>query len=753
MRRRDLLKAAPLFVLHSAASATAPIAEPHFPSRLHQFVWRNWELANSDRMAYILGASEQDVLSLGASLGLPSKRRLSNDQLSRIYITVIRQNWHLLPEDQIIDLLGWSRERFDFTLKEDDFLGIKLGNRKPPCEKLVYAQPGAAASQQAASIKRLIRSELGPALDSPGESAFAFLDEYRKPVPAPVATAPAKALWDPRIVYSFFALYGDPLLEPEADPFPDAYLDQLARAGINGVWMQAVLNNLAPSQDFPEFGQDWEKRIAQLNVLVKRAARFGIRLYLYLNEPRAMPPSFFQNRPGIRGSFSKDVYSMCTSTPVVRNWIRDSVAHITRHAPGLGGFFTITMSENHTNCYSHTNPWREKTGRVKDCPRCSQRDGWEVIADLHMAMQEGIRASGSSARLIAYDWGWSHEMLDKVIPLLPKEVAVLSISEWDQPVFRGGVSSKVSEYSMSVPGPGPRALRSWANARKHGLAAMAKIQASNTWEISAVPYIPVPPLVIEHCRALAEAGVTGTLASWTCGGYPSPNLEAASAYYFDSRPDPAEILRRVAAKRYGPEAADDAVTAWHQFSDAFREFPYGVSLYVIPVQHGPANLLRLQPTGQAAGMILFPHDALRQWCGAYPPEAVQRQFSTLAAKWRPGLAQLRRAMRKAHKRYAELDLAVAETCLNHFQSVANQVQFYILRDRLATAAPEESAGLKRQMATMAHDELRLAKAQYLLVRRHSLLAYEGSNHYYYRPLDLAEKILNCRWILSQLEQA
>jgi hypothetical protein len=54
---------------------------------------------------------------------------------------------------------------------------------------------------------------------------------------------------------------------------------------------------------------------------------------------------------------------------------------------------------------------------------------------------------------------------------------------------------------------------------------------------------------------------------------------------------------------------------------------------------------------------------------------------------------------------------------------------------------------------MAHDELRLAKAQYLLVRRHSLLAYEGSNHYYYRPLDLAEKILNCRWILSQLEQA
>lgn len=753
MRRRDLLKAASLFAVRPADAAAAPISEPHFPSRLHQFVWRNWELANLDRMARILGARQQDLASIGASMGLPAKRLLSKDQLSRIYITVIRQNWHLLPEDQLIDLLGWTRERFDFTLKEDDFLSVKLGNHKPACERLVYSPPGPAENRQAAAIRKLIRAELRGALASPGEAAFDFLDEYRRPVAPPPPSSPAKALWDPRIVYSFFALYGDPLLEPESDPFPDAYLDQLAKAGINGVWMQAVLNNLAPAPAFPEFGRDWEKRIAQLNILIERAGRFGIRLFLYLNEPRAMPSAFFENRPGIRGSFSNGVYSMCTSTAAVRNWIRDSLAHITRLAPGLGGFFTITMSENHTNCYSHTNSWQAKTGRVKDCPRCSRIEGWEVIADLHSAMQEGINASRSSARLIAYDWGWSHEMLDNLIPLLPKEVAVLSISEWDQPVHRGGVKTKVGEYSMSVPGPGPRARKSWANARRHGLAAMAKIQANNTWEISAVPYIPVPPLVIEHCRALSEAGVSGTLASWTCGGYPSPNLDAASAYYFDASPDPANILKTVASKRYGPAAAADAVAAWYQFSDAFREFPYGVSLYIIPVQHGPANLLRLQPTGHSAGMILFPHDALRQWCGAYPPEAVQSQFSKLAAKWRPGLDQLRQAMKKASKRYAGLDLAIAETCQNHFESVANQVQFYILRERLADAAAPEAAGLRRQMAALTLDELRLAKAQYLLARNHSLLAYEGSNHYYYRPLDLAEKILNCHWILNRLNGA
>jgi hypothetical protein len=69
----------------------------------------------------------------------------------------------------------------------------------------------------------------------------------------PLGTIERKTVWNPRYVYSYFALYGDPLMEPERDPFPDAYLERLARCGVNGVWMQAVLNTLAPSKEFPEF--------------------------------------------------------------------------------------------------------------------------------------------------------------------------------------------------------------------------------------------------------------------------------------------------------------------------------------------------------------------------------------------------------------------------------------------------------------------------------------------------------------------
>ncbi len=747
MVRRDFLKAAPFFLFRTPAFAQAALAEPHFPSRLHQFVWRNWELANTSRLAQVIRGSRQNVLALGASMGLPAKRSLSDDQLRRIYITVIRQNWHLLPESQLVELLGWTKQKLDFTLKEDDFLDVKLGARPASLQPVVYAEPSATERQQAARIRQTLRNELGGQLNLKGEDAFAFVAEYSRPASPAAHPETRPALWNPRIIYSFFALYGDPLLEPEADPFPDEYLAQLAQAGINGVWMQALLNNLAPAPAFPEFGKDWEQRLAQLNVLIARARRHGISIYLYLNEPRAMPAAFFTGRPEMKGSRNKDLYSICTSVPAVHAWLRDSIAHICRNAPDLGGFFTITMSENHTNCYSHTGSWSAKTGRVQDCPRCSRLESWEVISSLHQAMQEGIRAAATQARLIAYDWGWSQEMLDHIMPLLPKEVAVLSISEWDQPVNRGGVKTRVGEYSMSVPGPGPRALKSWSNARAAGLSAMAKIQAGNTWEISAVPYIPVPHLVVEHFQGLSKAGVSGVLASWTCGGYPSPNLEVASAWYFDAQPDPVAVLQRVAERRYGAAAAAGVVESWRLFSDAFREFPYGVHVYVIPTQHGPANLLRLSPTGLKPGMILFPHDALADWCGAYPPQVVHSQFSKLAAGWRQGLDQFRTAMKTATPQHAALDLAIAETCLHHFESVANQVRFYMLRGTPSTA------DTRKELEALVRDELRISKAQFSLVRKHSILAFEGSNHYYYRPLDIAEKILNCHWTLEQLRLA
>lgn len=828
MNRRQFLLGAGAMGL---AGARPGLAEAHFPDRLHQFVWRNWELANTDAMARVVRCRERDILRIGRSLGLPAKPRLTPDQLRRIYITVIRQNWSLLSNEQIIQLLGWTPAQFEFTLKEDDFLSHKLG-AKPECAPLVYAPPANAARRRAAEIAALMRRELGSELAAAGEPPFAFIaqlsDRSFHPLRDPAARAAAgqvdaggwrvegdhpravewlrgylrtamqaaprkakgrlvfrsapgegfsatvspdevviegnalqgaywladcmeerggpfltpgrterQAGFNPRYLYSYFALYGDPLLEPGIDPFPEGYLEKLARAGINGVWMQCILNRMARSPLFPEFGDRSEERLARLSALTRRLRQSGFGLYLYINEPRAMPAAFYRNRPQMRGAEERGYFAMCTSAPEVREWISASLAHVFSAAPDLAGIFTITMSENLTNCYSR--------GRGATCPRCSRRKNWEVVAEQVQAIRDGVRRSSRNAAVIVWDWAWPDEMARNAIPKLPRDVRFLSVSEWSTPVERGGVKTKVGEYSISVVGPGPRATAHWALARQAGLGIMAKTQFNNSWEISAVPYIPVAPLVARHCANLVAAGVGGIMPAWTPGGYPSPNLEVAREFYFarDSRAE--DVLEKVARRRYGTAAAPGVLQAWQSFSKAFQEFPYGVAIYVIPTQHGPANLLRPKPSGVPASMILFPQDDYKRWCGPYPPEVARRQFDLMATQWEQALEGFRRALERvppSRRESSARDLAIAETCGIHFRSTANQIEFYMLRGSPASAARHA------RMRALVEAELALARRLYPIARRHSIIAYEASNHYYYRPLDLAEKMVQCRWMLE-----
>ena len=115
---------------------------------------------------------------IGRSLGLPEKPRLSSDQLQRIYITVIRQNWHLLPNEQIITLLGWTPDRFEFTLREDDFLDHKLGP-KPDCLPVVFSDPTPVEKRRAVEIRTIVESSVTEH-SAQVEPAFAFVERLSR---------------------------------------------------------------------------------------------------------------------------------------------------------------------------------------------------------------------------------------------------------------------------------------------------------------------------------------------------------------------------------------------------------------------------------------------------------------------------------------------------------------------------------------------------------------------------------------------
>ncbi|MEA3476669.1 MAG: hypothetical protein U9R60_00690 [Bacteroidota bacterium] len=75
------------------------------------------------------------------------------------------------------------------------------------------------------------------------------------------------------------------------------------------------------------------------------------------------------------------------------------------------------------------------------------------------------------------------------------------------------MDTEVGEYSISAVGPGPRARRLWKVAKEQELKTIAEVQVNNTWELSAIPYLPVMHLVARsmpsssHCCFCEVSGL------------------------------------------------------------------------------------------------------------------------------------------------------------------------------------------------------------------------------------------------------
>ena len=725
---------------------------PYFPTRMHAFIWRNWESVSVARMAKVLQTEPANIRKIGRSMGLPPSKNPGKIFMQRGYISLIRRNWHLISYNQLLVLLDITSEQLDETLRDDDFLAHKVGGMKPVCSDLKYIEPDTKTIERCSAIKKIVEDNFGDQINRSGEKRFAFISKLSE---VDKNAKPIKNRSDKiRFVYSYFAPFGDPLLHPELDPFPEGLLQRLQKQGVNGVWLHVTLHQLTASKIFPELGERHETRLKNLRELAKRTQKYGIAIYLYMNEPRAMPPSFFKGREELKGVEERGLYSMCTSVPLVQQWLKESLSNIFSQIPELGGVFTISGSENLTSCWSHQNGSK--------CPRCSKRNPVEVIAEVNKIIADGVWEGNPKAKVIVWDWGWpdgsawgKNKWADDIIALLPDNVYHMSVSEWSKPVNRGGVKTTVGEYSISVVGPGPRAKHLWKLAKKRNLKTIAKIQVNNTWELSAIPYLPVMNLIGEHIKNLQNENVDGLMLSWSLGGYPSPNMELTKYLQDDSKLTVSGALQKVASKRYGKKATPDVLKAWKIFSEAFTEFPYGLSIYFPPLQLGAANPFFKSPTGLKSTMLGFPYDDLKGWCGPYPPEVLQNQFKKLAQKWERGLPFFKKAVELAEtdlqKANAKEDYRFAQTAWNHFSSMANQIQFINLRDKILSEKQNNKVVSSEMdsINAIVNSEIELAKQMYRLSKADSRIGFEASNHYYYFPLDFVEKVINCKYVLEE----
>jgi len=684
----------------------------HFPNRFYAAVFRLWETVPAEKIANALNIDKEKIEKAASDMGLPNQK-VNKNWLERGYISVIKAAWQILPYDAILRLLDFTEDEFAACLKDEDFLDVKMGFFKPYCPPIEYEECDVK------EIKNIVSYNFSDLFD--GMEPFDFYG-------GEVSFSETKKSDGIRLIYSYSGLYASVLDKDISISYPDELLKNYQAVGVNAIWLPVVLYQMVPFPFDEKYSIGYEERQKRLRELIKKAEKYGIKVFLYLNEPRSMPMEFFENHPDLLGSRQDSYGALCSSNPKTMEYLKYAVSELLKSVKGIGGFFLITASENLTNCKSRLEATK--------CERCKDVPTYKLISDVIKTISEESKKIDKNIKTIAWSWAWddlmTKEEIKKCISLIPEDVIIQCNSEAKMEYTIGGVKGSVRDYSISIPGPAPFAKDIWEMAKEEGHEICAKVQINDSWEISTLPFVPVFDLIREHMTGLKNEGVKHTMLSWTLGGYPSVSLEIASKCLENpSEEKYNEILKR----RYG-ENWEKVKASASVFSEAFRNFPFDMEcLYFGPQNSGPSNPLYEKPSGFEATMTGFAYDDIDKWRSIYPRDVYINQFKKLSEEWKNGLSIIKDMPDNDFKQMAEAGYII-------FRSTYLQAEFTDKRDK-------ES---KEYLLKIVNEEKELAVSMYSLMQRNSLLGFEAANHYYYTKGMMAEKLLNLKYVEEQLKR-
>lgn len=829
----------------------------HFPVPFQTVIWRNWGLVSVNKIAEVLNTSIEIIEKSAHQLGLPSDITVDPKWASNGYFTIIKRNWHLLNEDQILNIIGWTKKQLDFAMIYGDFMWVKLGKINPNKDGTFYRPLNSEEIFETKKIRELVKNNFDFIKDVPSDPAFGFIENLKsfecnksndleiiqklfagfkiysssydfyiadyisdfinrfhrrynlqlgisesfsadKQINIEInnkfnlsrenhiiykneksidikASEPEgilralqyiedtiqkgdyefsgnkiierKTVFDTRMIFSYFA--DSWMIDEENEMYPDALLEKYSSLGINAIWIQGILYEIYKCKFCPELSSGLDKKIENINNLVKKAKRYGIDVFLYINEPRGLPIEFFQENQDLKGSVEDNYGSLCTSIDEVKEMLYDGIRSVFTNIPSLAGLFVISMSENLTNCYSRS------FGKEIKCPRCSKRAIEDVVSEVNNIINKAAKSVRSDARVIVWTWGWPEKWRKSAIELLSKDIEIMCTSEEDLPVEFGDGKTNVLDYTMSIPGPSELSINTWDIAKTYKMKTVAKIQVNNTWECSVVPYLPVNYIIEKHISNLKRENINGLLLSWNLGGYPSINLELCKTFYWDDSSKSGDnIMKSFITEKYGVSVTEKVEEALKLFSCAMSNFPFHLdTVYYAPQNVGPMNLLFDEPTNYTASMVGYPYDDLKSWRAVYSEEVFRDQFKKLSEMWGAGIEILDHGRKFVEKnkydKYEDL-VTVSKASFCHFRSTYLQIEFIILRKKFSENRSLEN---KFNLIKILHEEIEIAKMLYKIVLKDSRIGFEPSNQYNYTRFDLVEKVINCHYLLDVYNKA
>jgi len=550
------------------------------------------------------------------------------------------------------------------------------------------------------------------------------------------------------------------------DVYTDQVLDGIREAGFNAIWVHGILRHLVNVEPFPELGKNADRQINALRCLTERASRHGMKVFIHLQPPRAVPISFeefWNNHPDVGGQeeialgeCAVPVKALCTSTAPVKQWLTNAMAKLAADLPLLGGVTVITSSEFHSHCYSRRNKENSKRWRpLIECQRCREREPEEVAAEIIALLTQGARRVSPQFRVIAWNWswGWRPDSNAKVINLLPPDAIVMADFE------RGGVKDipgrkahLYDEYSLSYSGPSERFMESYLIAQKRGMRVMAKLQLGTTHELASVVSLPLLGSLFDKANFIKRHQLAGFMGCWNFGNQLSANTAGFNYFLSDESPiHRDEALEKFAADYFPGCDASLMRLVWQTFGKAMEYFPFSIAF----LYHGAhshtlayAEMYRPAPlSGEPAGRSWQPDERGDELANSYQldhheftlDDLIER-LGNVADVWQSGLCQMQEALRNISGDHAEEEIGNAIICGAVWRSTENTYKIYRLRQNW-------NDSLKEQFLQIAEDELAILGEVLPFVERDARQGFHAEPQFY---MFNADKIRAKREVLKVL---
>jgi len=488
--------------------------------------------------------------------------------------------------------------------------------------------------------------------------------------------------------------------------YTDDELAGIAGAGFNAIWVHALLHQVVNSPVLPELGINCDLHLSALRKLIDRAAKHKLKIFLYMQPPRALPTDhpFWEKHPEVGGHIEErlsaddasetiDFRCFCTSQTIVKEYLRSASEILARELPDLGGIIMITASEYSSHCIARCGTtlgaMGEKIEVETTCPRCAKREPAEVISEIITLMHDGIRAVSDTMEILAWNWSWTFyydKPCREVIERLPKDVILmLGFERGGTQDYCGRKNAVVDEYSISYAGPSEQCRESLAAAKECGLRTAAKLQFGTTHELATVVSLPLIGNIFRKADFIRRNNIIGFMGCWNFGNMLSANTAAFNYFLSEDAPSDEAGALQTFASNYMPGCKPvETMKAWYSFAAAMLNYPFGIPyLYAGPTNYSLAYI----PSPKALNDISSGRawlndkrgDDLSGCLSDFSLDEVIAGFEKLSVTWAEGVSQLESALSGSDSENAVSELTNAKVCGAAFHSTMNTFKFYKLR--------------------------------------------------------------------------